>query len=145
MTLGAAQLASGALEPARAAFARSQHLLDDLALPHLGIEAAAWLARTALQEGDLQVALGHTEEVLAHLSRHGHLDGTEKPLLIRWTCHEVLAALADARAPAALADAWQALKAQLDALPDNDAQQRLLGAQTYHLALKQAAQRAGLN
>ena len=144
MTLGAVQLELAMTAPARDAFGRSRTLLDDLGLAHLGIEAVAWLARASLQSGDLAAALAHVEAVMAHLVSHGNLDGTEKPLLIRWTCCEVLAAASDERAAGLLADTWQALMARCTALPDAEAREGFLMAQPYHRAIQQSALQAGL-
>jgi len=38
--------------------------------------------------------------VLDHAERGGTLEGAEHPRQIEWTCHQVLARAADARAPA---------------------------------------------
>ena len=144
MAQGAALLARSQWPQARAAFAGSRQLLDGLGLGHLSIEAVAWLAREALQSGDLAAALAHTETVLAHLADHGKLDGTEDPLLIRWTCCEVLEAAADPRAAGLRADTWAALQQRLGALATAEARGRFLQAQAHHRAIHDRAARAGL-
>ena len=118
-------------------------MLDGLGLGLLSIEAVAWLAREALLSGDLPAALAHVETVLAHLASHGKLEGTEDPLLIRWTCCEVLEAAADPRAAGLLADTWAALLQRHSALATAEARERFLQAQAHHRAIHAPAARAG--
>ena len=144
MAQGAALLARGQRAKARLAFAASRQLLDGLGLGHLSIEAVAWLAREALLSGDLPAAQTYVETVLAHLASQGQLDGTEDPLLIRWTCCEVLEAAVDARAAGLLADTWAALQQRHTALATAEARERFLQAQAHHRAIHARAARAGL-
>jgi class 3 adenylate cyclase/tetratricopeptide (TPR) repeat protein len=144
MALGAAELARQQADTARLAFAESCTLLDGLDLPHLAIEAVAWSARAALLSGDGPAAGVQVERVLAHVAEHGHLDGTEDPLLIRWTCCEVLDQAGDPRLAACLLDTWTALKKRRDALGSATARERFMQAQTHHRAIAARAALAGL-
>ena len=144
MALGAADLACQQADAASAAFAQSCTLLDGLDLPHLAIEAVAWSARAAMQSGDGPAAWALVERVLAHLAEHGHLDGTEDPLLIRWTCCEVLDQAGDPRLATCLLDTWTALKKRRDALDDPVARARFMHAQGHHRAIAARGALAGL-
>ncbi|MBC7729775.1 MAG: hypothetical protein H7242_19625 [Microbacteriaceae bacterium] len=144
MALGAAELACEQADAASAAFAESGTLLDGLGLPHLAIEAVAWGARAARLSGDGSAAWAQGERVLAHVAEHGHLDGTDDPLLIRWTCCEVLDQLGDPRLAACLLDTWTALKNRRDALDGTVARERFMHAQAHHRAIAARAALAGL-
>jgi class 3 adenylate cyclase/tetratricopeptide (TPR) repeat protein len=144
MALGAAELACQQTDAASAAFAQSCTLLDDLGLPHLAIEAVAWGARAALLSGNGPAAWAQVERVLVHVAEHGHLDGTEDPLLIRWTCCEVLDRAGDRRLDPWLLDTWTALKKRRDALGDGVARERFMQAQAHHRAIAARAALAGL-
>ncbi len=144
MTLGAADLARQQADAARTAFAQSATLLNGLGLPHLAIEAVAWGARAAWLSGDRPAAAAQVEQVLTHVAEHGQLDGTEDPLLIRWTCCEVLDQAGDPRLAACLLDTWTALKERRDALDGSVAQTRFMQAQPHHRAIAARAALAGL-
>ena len=144
MALGAAELARQRPDAARTAFAQSGTLLDGLGLQHLAIEAVAWGARAARLSGDGPAASAQVERVLAHVAEHGQLDGTEDPLLIRWTCCEVLDQAGDPRLGACLLDTWTALKARRDALHGAQARERFMQAQAHHRAIAARAALAGL-
>ena len=62
-------------------------------------EPIAGLARMTLARGDVEAAMTTIAEVIAHFDAGGSVDGTEDPLWIYVTCHEVLAAAASPRAP----------------------------------------------
>ena len=144
MTLGAVLLEQGELPAAQTAFARSGAMLDELGMAHMAIEAVAWLARVSLLQGDLPAALRDVERVLAHRQQHGHFDGTEKPLLIRLTCCEVLRAVGDARAHTELLDSWAELQAFCSKLGDTAARERVITGHAHHAALRHLAIEAGL-
>ena len=59
-------------------------------------EPIAGLARVALARGDVAGAMATIAEVVAHFDAGGSVDGTEDPLWIYLTCHEVLAAAGSA-------------------------------------------------
>ena len=144
MTLGAAELGCQQAGAARTAFAQSGTLLDGLGLQHLAIEAVAWGARAAWLAGDGPAAAALVERVLAQLVEHRQLDGTEDPLLIRWTCCEALDQAGDPRLDACLLDTWAALKTRRDALDGTVAQARFMQAQPHHRAIAARAALAGL-
>lgn len=144
MTLGAAQLATNQAMDAGDAFKRSQLLLDKLALPHLSIEATAWLGQTAMQLGQAGMALDCVDQVLAHIDQHGHLDGTEDPLQIRWTCCQVLQSADDARLEIVLQATWKALQARLAALGSAEARGRFVASRPHHGAITRLAAAVGL-
>ena len=144
MTLGAVRLEQGQLPAAQAAFERSGAMLDELGMAHMAIEAVAWLARVSLLQGKLPAALRDVERVLAHRQQHGHFDGTEKPLLLRLTCCEVLRAVGDGRAPSELADSWAELQAFCSNLGDGAARERVITGHAHHAALRRLAVEAGL-
>jgi predicted ATPase/class 3 adenylate cyclase len=139
MTLGAVLLQQAQWLAACQSFEQSHRLLMALALPHLAIEAVAWLARAALLQGDWAAALPGVEEVLAHRQQHGHFKGTEKPLLLRLTCCQVLLAAGDARAPAEIADSWAELQTQSARLADAPSRERFISGHAHHAALRELA------
>ena len=61
-------------------------------------EPIAGLARIALARGDVEGAMATIAEVVAHFDAGGSVDGTEDPIWIYLTCHEVLAAAGSPRA-----------------------------------------------
>jgi len=131
-------------ESALAAFQQSRQLLDGLALPHLSIEAVAWLGQTALRQGKGQQALEYINQVLAHLDEHAQLHGTEDPLQIRWTCCEVLRAQGDPRLGAVLENTWVALQARLAALKSASTKDRFMTSRPHHGEIARLAVEAGL-
>ena len=61
-------------------------------------EPTAGLARIALARGDIDGAMKTIGEVIAHFDAGGSVDGTEDPIWIYLTCHQVLAAKNSPRA-----------------------------------------------
>ncbi len=115
--LGNAELALGQLAEAKSNFERALALAQGLdnASQH---DARAGLARALLVQGDVPGAQREVELLLAHLTRPNALKGSRSPLLIRLTCHQVLARLDDPRALALLQYAYTELQAQAASLTD---------------------------
>ena len=62
----------------------------EIGRPTMPPEPIAGLARLALARGDTAAALATIAEVVAHFDGGGSVDGTEDPLWIYLTCHQVL-------------------------------------------------------
>ena len=115
--IGNAELALGRLNAAAAAFerARAVALAADTEARH---DAAAGVARVALAQGDMAVAMQAVEGLLGHLAGAGTLEGTDGPRLITLTCHQVLARAGDPRAAQVLATAHAGLQTLADAITE---------------------------
>ena len=71
-------------------------------------------------------ALRVVEGLLAHLANGGTLEGTEVPLLIKLTCHDVLVQVRDPRADEVLAAAHRELQARAATISDATTRQSFL-------------------
>jgi predicted ATPase/class 3 adenylate cyclase len=119
---GQAALVLGDADAATELLAASRDLFDELEMPHLATEAMAVLAAAALARDDHDSALTTVQAILDRQAGGAGLEGTDEPLRIRFTCWQVMDALADARAADLLATAWHELSSQ--ALRIGDAQRR---------------------
>lgn len=87
--LGDAELAQRQHAAAAQAFERAQALAREIG-DAKEFDAAAGLARVALAQGALTLALGVLKPLLAHVAAGGTLDGTDMPRVIELTCYRVL-------------------------------------------------------
>jgi predicted ATPase/DNA-binding SARP family transcriptional activator len=92
---------------------------------HLAMEPLAGLARVALVQGDLSLALNHVEEILACVAQKP-LEGPHYPFLVYLTCIQVLQAVGDPRAAQTLGDVYEWLQARAARLPTQEMQQTYL-------------------
>jgi predicted ATPase/class 3 adenylate cyclase len=90
--------ALGEWDEAAACYRESASIFREIGRPTMPPEPIAGLARLALARGDLAVARATIAEVVAHFDAGGSVDGTEDPLWIYLTCHDVLGAAGEARA-----------------------------------------------
>ena len=93
-----AQVALSQWDEAAACYQASLALFRELGRVTMPPEPIAGLARIALARGDVEGAMATIAEVVAHVDAGGSVDGTEDPLWIYLTCHEVLAAQGSPRA-----------------------------------------------
>ena len=93
-----AHAALGELEEAAACYQASVALFREIGRITMPPEPIAGLARIALASGDVEAAMATVAEIVAHFDGGGSIDGTEDPLWIYLTCHEVLAAGGSPRA-----------------------------------------------
>jgi len=94
---GHAHAARGEWDDASACYQAALALFRELGRATMPPEPIAGLARVALARGDIAGAMATIAEVIAHFDGGGSVDGTEDPLWIYLTCHEVLAAAAAPR------------------------------------------------
>lgn len=106
---GAILTALGRLEEAATAYRQAVALRRDLAGSPQTIEPLAGLAHVCLQQGDLDQAQRHVNELLHHLDA-GPPTGVENPARVYLTCYQVLGAGGDPRAPQALASAYDMIR-----------------------------------
>jgi predicted ATPase/DNA-binding SARP family transcriptional activator len=106
--LGHALAASGDQAEAGVAYRHAVELRAVLGQRHLLHDPLAGLARLALADGDIAHARAYIEETL-HVGAESMLDGSEEPVRLLVTCHRVLAAAGDERAPRLLAEARRQL------------------------------------
>ena len=107
---GHAHAALGELDDASSCYQAALALFREIGRATMPPEPIAGLARVALARGDVAGAMATIAEVVAHFDSGGSVDGTEDPLWIYLTCHEVLAAAADTargRVPGTLPPASQ--------------------------------------
>jgi tetratricopeptide (TPR) repeat protein len=132
---GHAELALGEPERARASFAESRELFEELGLPHLAIESIAGQALQTLSCGDVGTALGFVEEILIRQTAGASLSGTDEPLRIGLVCHQVLAAAGDSRAEAVLATACTELQSRAASISDPSLRRTFLEQVPWHREL----------
>ncbi len=131
---GHAELALGRHAAAAMAFERAYAVAVE-ADTETQLDSTAGLARLALAQGDVAVAMQAVERLLAHESGGGTLEGTEGPRLIRLACHQVLERAGDVRAADVLATAHAELQALADAISDGALRQSFLNDIPEHRAI----------
>ncbi|MCA9975467.1 MAG: hypothetical protein KC413_06940, partial [Anaerolineales bacterium] len=94
---GAAEMSHTWYEKANQAYQQAREILQTLGHEHLAMEAIAGLARTHLAQGNLEEAQQLVELILTYLQTHS-LAGTDQPILVYYTCYQVLCAVQDRRA-----------------------------------------------
>lgn len=114
---GNAELAAHAPDAAYAAFERAWQIGNELQNT-MRLDAAGGLARVAMAEGDTAAALRALEPVMDVVQR-GETDGTFGGFQLELTAYRVLSAAGDARAPAVLARAHDALQQRAAAVNDD--------------------------
>jgi hypothetical protein len=133
--LGEAQAALGRHADASASFAAAAALARDIGIG-LDRTAVAGLARVAMVQGDLAMALGHVETLLAGPQPDvAAPDTTFHPELVALTCHDVLARVGDPRAAAWLERARVLLWAVADRIPDAAQRQAHVAAMPHRRAI----------
>jgi len=95
---GHAHVALDELAEAATCYQISLELFREIGRTTMPPEPIAGLARIALASGNVEGAMTAVAEIVAHLDGGGSIDGTEDPLWIYLTCHEVLAAAGSPRA-----------------------------------------------
>ena len=130
--LGRAELALGRGDVAQAHFLASRDLFDELSLGHLALEAIAGLIDEALARGDVASAAGHAQDIHTRQQAGVGIEGTDEPMRIVLAQWRAWAAAADARAPAALAQAQRELQTRAQRLLDPAQRQRFLTAVAAH-------------
>jgi tetratricopeptide (TPR) repeat protein len=115
--IGNAELALGRHEAAAAAFERARDVQSEMEHADT-FDALVGLARVALAQGDVSAALLAVQEVMAHLTDGGKLEGSTAPRLILLTCHQALARAGDARAAEMLARTHSELQARAATIAD---------------------------
>ena len=93
-----AHVALGELDEAAACYQASLALFREIGRTTMPPEPIAGLARIALASGNVEGAMTTVAEIVAHFDGGGSIDGTEDPLWIYLTCHDVLAAAGSPRA-----------------------------------------------
>jgi len=113
-----AHAALGQWDEATACYQASLALFRELGRATMPPEPIAGLARIALARGDLEGAMTTIGEVVAHFDAGGSVDGTEDPIWIYLTCHQVLAAAGSPRAAEFLDRAHALLSERAEPLGD---------------------------
>ncbi len=104
-----ALLALGCTSEAVEMFQKVLALRQELGEVNLIVESQAGLAGALLAASNLDAALAHVEQVLAHLQT-SDLAGTDDPFRIRLVCGQVLTAVSDPRAPSFITASIQLLQ-----------------------------------
>jgi hypothetical protein len=115
-----AHAALGELEEAAACYQASVALFREIGRITMPPEPIAGLARIALASGDGETAVATVAEIVAHFDGGGSIDGTEDPLWIYLTCHDVLAAEGAPRAEEFLTIAHRLLQERAALLGDDE-------------------------
>ena len=119
MVLGHACRGLGQSAEAKAAYQESIEIRGEVGQTNLAIESRAGLVGVLLDEGDLDQAAAHIDEILKHLEDNT-LEGTEEPSRINLTCYQVLQANRDPRALKVLREAYEQLQAQATKIEDEE-------------------------
>ncbi|MEW6240426.1 MAG: AAA family ATPase [Chloroflexota bacterium] len=136
--IGHAFLLSKEIEDAGGAFLACLQIRGELGQPGANMEPKAGLIEAALASNDLDSARNWTEEILAHLSDGGTLDGTEEPLRIYFACYQCLQRLKDPRSSAILRQAGQLLDSQVSKFQDEAARRLYVENVPWRRAIHQA-------
>ncbi len=115
-----AHVALRELDEAAACYQASLALFREIGRTTMPPEPIAGLARIALARGDIEGAMTAIGEVIAHVDGGGSIDGTEDPLWIYLTCHDVLAAAGSPRAWEFLTTAHGLLRERAALLGDEE-------------------------
>ena len=87
--LGHAQAGLGQLEAAAIAYDKALRLRHEMGQPRPAVDALAGLAHVALEQGDLESALTHVEEILAWIETNGTA-GIDNPFRVYLTAYRIL-------------------------------------------------------
>lgn len=135
---GHAFLLLGKIEEARGAYEACLRIREELGQPGANMEPKAGLIEAALAVDDQDSARKWTEEILAHLSGGGTLDGTEEPLRIYFACYQALDRLKDLRSRTVLQQAGQLLETQVSKFADEAARRLYVESVPWRRAIQQA-------
>ena len=108
-TRGHAHTALGQFDDAAACYRDSISIYHDIGRPTMPPEPLAGLARLALARGAVVEAMHVVADIVAHFDAGGTVEGTEDPLWIYLTCHQVLGAAESPRAAEFLTRAHELL------------------------------------
>ena len=139
---GHALAALGRLDEAEERYCASAALFREIGRTTMPYEPLAGLARVALARGDLAAARATVDEIVAHFDAGGSVDGTEDPLWIHLTCHDVLA-LAGAPRAREFLERGHALLQQRSAALDAGERAAFLGNVPTHRRIVAAWRAAG--
>jgi predicted ATPase/class 3 adenylate cyclase len=89
-TRGHAHAALGQMDEATTCYRESVAIYHEIGRPTMPPEPIAGLARLALGRGSIVEAMHLIADVVGHFDAGGTVDGTEDPLWIYFTCHQVL-------------------------------------------------------
>ena len=115
-TRGHAHAVLGHRDEAAACYRDAVNIYREIGRPTMPPEPIAGLARLALSGGALVEAMHLVADIVAHFDAGGTVDGTEDPLWIYFTCHQVLAASAAPRADEFLCRAHEMLMQRAEPL-----------------------------
>jgi predicted ATPase/class 3 adenylate cyclase len=130
--LGHAWLGLNQPEKAEAAYREAVAVRQKLDQPQLAMEAKAGLARAAVAQGNLPLALEHVHEIVAYLAEGGSLQETWEPLRIYLTCYQVLRSAGDPRADEILETAFNLLQDQASQISDQSYRSLFLENVSWH-------------
>jgi tetratricopeptide (TPR) repeat protein len=118
-------------EEALQAYRRGTEVRRELGARLSALEPLAGRARACLVLGDLPQAMALVEEMLPDLERVMQSD-LDQPLLVPWTCYQVLRAAGDPRAPLVLENAYRLLQTAANRLQDEAMRQSYLENVPWH-------------
>ena len=136
--LGHAWIGLNQPKKAVAAYHESLAIRQKLDQPHHAMGVKAGLARAAIVQGNLDIALEHTNEILSYLADGGNLQGTWEPLRIYLTCYQVLQLAGDPQAENILDSAYNLLQDQVSRIPDLAYKSLFLENISWHYEIKSA-------
>ena len=137
LAVGRAQEGLQRLSEAATAYQHALTLYKELSRAHRVAEPRAGLARIALAQGDLTLALAQVEAILKYLESHP-LAGPDEPFRIYLTGYRVLDANHDPRATAVLQTAHDVLHEYADRITDAASRHSFLENVATHRELRRA-------
>jgi class 3 adenylate cyclase/tetratricopeptide (TPR) repeat protein len=136
--LGHAWLGLNQPPKAVAAYQESFTVRQKLNQPQQAMESKAGLARAAVTQGNLPLALGHVNEIVSYLADGGSLQRTWEPLRIYLTCYQVLQLAGDSDAKVILEVAFNLLQEQASRITDQAYRNLFLENVSWHREIKNA-------
>jgi class 3 adenylate cyclase/tetratricopeptide (TPR) repeat protein len=133
-TRGHAHAALGRLDEAANGYRESLAIYHDIGRPTMPPEPLAGLARLALARGAVVEAMHIGADIVAHFDAGGSVEGTEDPLWIYLSCHQVLSAAGSPRAAEFLERAHEMLMQRAQPLAEAE-RETFLGNVPSHRAI----------
>lgn len=143
--LGHGRFGLGQIDEALAAYEESLQLRRELGQEYLAMGVIAGMARVALAQGELDLALEYVSHIMSYLDGGGSLDGTWEPLRLYLTCYQVLQAAGDARALEILSVAYLKLETWAGMIPDPEYRRMYLQNVPWHREVAAAYRKASFN
>jgi tetratricopeptide (TPR) repeat protein len=130
--LGHGYFSEGKFEQAIDAYQEAVKIRQELDQPLLGTEPAAGLARSHLEQGDLELAYKQVQTTLPIIEQHKGLEGTDDPIRVYLACFLVLKAKNQDDAFRILEEAHDLILSKAKNIPDEGTRKNFLEGIPHH-------------